>query len=166
MACLRMSLPFTFQYPCGYILGMLHSHYFDNSYCSHFMSHYRQQYLTCGSIMSGQRSELERIVAFSVDILSLGSPSLFHTAIWASSVSRDSGSSPSVMGTGGWNNCLSSQSSMHPLKLLHPTITKDVIRVRSSVPHGIISDYTFNLIPLWYSPLQKACTSFLLKYSL
>jgi hypothetical protein len=41
----------------------------------------KQQSLTCGSIMSGQRSELERMVAFSVDILSLGSPSLFQTAI-------------------------------------------------------------------------------------
>lgn len=59
--------------------------------------------LTCGSIMRGQRSELERIVAFSVDIRSEGSPSLFHMAIWASSVSRVRASSPSVMGTGGYN---------------------------------------------------------------
>jgi hypothetical protein len=81
----------------------------------------KQQFLTCGSIMSGQRSELERMVAFSVDILSLGNPSLFQTAIWASSVSSDSGSRPSVMGTGGWNNRLSSISlavSLHNYKKL------------------------------------------------
>jgi hypothetical protein len=80
MACLSTSLPFL-QISLWIFFYMLHSHYFDNSYCSQFKFPYRQQYLTCGSIMSGQRSELERMVAFSVDILSLGSPSLFHTAI-------------------------------------------------------------------------------------
>ena len=53
-----------------------------------------------GSIMSGQRWQLERMVAFSVDMRSLGSPSLFQPAMEASSVSRVSGSSPSVMGMG------------------------------------------------------------------
>lgn len=54
--------------------------------------------------MSGQRSELERMVAFSVDIRSDGRPSLFQMAICASSVSRVRGSRPSVMGIGGCNN--------------------------------------------------------------
>ena len=53
-----------------------------------------------GSIMSGHRSQLVKMVAFSVDILSLGSPSLFQEAIWASSVNRVNGSSPSKTGIG------------------------------------------------------------------
>jgi len=36
--------------------------------------------ITCGSIINGQRSEFDNIVAFSVDIRSLGSPSLFQIA--------------------------------------------------------------------------------------
>lgn len=56
---------------------------------------------TCGSIINDHRSEFERIVAFSVDILSLGKPSLFHFAIWVSSVSNESGSKPSVIAIGG-----------------------------------------------------------------
>lgn len=52
------------------------------------------------STMSGQRSVLHRMVAFSVDMRSLGSPWLFHVATPASSVSRLKGSRPSVMGMG------------------------------------------------------------------
>jgi len=51
--------------------------------------------------MRGHRSEFVRIVAFSVDILSLGKPSLFHVAICASSVKRDKQSKPSVSGIEG-----------------------------------------------------------------
>lgn len=54
------------------------------------------------STMSGQRSVLHRMVAFSVDMRSLGSPWLFHVATSASSVSRLKGSRPSVMGMGTW----------------------------------------------------------------
>ena len=39
--------------------------------------------------MSGHLRELQRIVAFSVDIESLGSPSLFQPAMIASSVRRE-----------------------------------------------------------------------------
>jgi len=84
-----------------------------------------QQNLTCGSIMSGQRSELDRMVAFSVDILSLGRPSLFQIAIWASSVSRDRGSSPSVIGTGGWNNYVSKMAFVSFLNLWQQVQGKD-----------------------------------------
>lgn len=41
----------------------------------------RKNIFTCGSIINGHRSELVNIVAFSVDILSLGRPSLFQIAI-------------------------------------------------------------------------------------
>lgn len=51
-----------------------------------------------GSIMRGQRSQCVKIVAFSVDILSLGSPSLFQVAIVASSVNMAIKSRPSVIG--------------------------------------------------------------------
>lgn len=51
-----------------------------------------------GSIIRGQRSQCVRIVAFSVDILSLGSPSLFQVATVASSVNMATKSRPSVMG--------------------------------------------------------------------
>lgn len=56
---------------------------------------------TCGSIISGQRSELESIVAFSVLIRSEGRPSFCHIAIVVSSVSMVNGSKPSVIGIGG-----------------------------------------------------------------
>uniref|UniRef100_A0A1I8JGD9 CCHC-type domain-containing protein n=1 Tax=Macrostomum lignano TaxID=282301 RepID=A0A1I8JGD9_9PLAT len=52
-----------------------------------------------GSIISGQRSALVRIVAFSIDMRSLGRPSLFHVAICASSTSMEIGSMFSVVGT-------------------------------------------------------------------
>lgn len=52
------------------------------------------------STMRGQRSVLHRMVAFSVDIRSLGSPWLFQEATSASSVSRVKGSRPFVIGTG------------------------------------------------------------------
>lgn len=54
------------------------------------------------STMRGQRSVLHRMVAFSVDMRSLGRPWLFHVATSASSVSRLKGSRPSVMGMGTW----------------------------------------------------------------
>lgn len=57
--------------------------------------------LTCGSIIRGHRSEFDRIVAFSVDIRSLGKPSLCHFAICVSSVNNARGSRFSVMGTAG-----------------------------------------------------------------
>lgn len=47
---------------------------------------------------------LHRIVAFSVDIRSLGSPWLFQVAISASSVNRDKGSRPEVIGIGTYYN--------------------------------------------------------------
>ena len=55
-----------------------------------------------GSIIRGHLSALVRIVAFSMDMRSLGKFSLFHRAIVAASVSRDSTSSFSVMVMGGW----------------------------------------------------------------
>lgn len=55
----------------------------------------------CGSMMRGQRIELIKMMAFSVDIRSLGSPSLFHAAICASSQTKFSGSMPSVCGISG-----------------------------------------------------------------
>lgn len=51
--------------------------------------------------MRGHLSELDSIVAFSVDIRSLGRPSLCHLAICVSSVNKDKGSNSSVIGTGG-----------------------------------------------------------------
>lgn len=51
-----------------------------------------------GSIIRGQRAQCVRIAAFSVDILSLGSPSLFQAAIVASSVNMAIKSRPSVIG--------------------------------------------------------------------
>lgn len=51
-----------------------------------------------GSIIRGQRAQCVRIVAFSVDILSLGSPSLLQAAIVASSVNMAIRSRPSVIG--------------------------------------------------------------------
>lgn len=51
-----------------------------------------------GSISRGQRSQCVRIAAFSVDILSLGSPSLFQVATVASSVNMEIKSRPSVSG--------------------------------------------------------------------
>ena len=86
-----------------------------------------QKYITCGSIMSGQRSELDRMVAFSVDILSLGRPSLFQTAIWVSSVSRDRGSSPSVIGIGDWNNYILKLSFVSSLHLWQQLEGKDKV---------------------------------------
>ena len=52
------------------------------------------------STMRGQRSVLHRMVAFSVDMRSLGSPWLFQVATSASSVSRVKGSRPFVIGIG------------------------------------------------------------------
>ena len=52
--------------------------------------------------MRGQRSAFVRIMAFSVDMRSLGRFSLFHRAMVAASVSRVSTSKPSVMGMGGY----------------------------------------------------------------
>ena len=58
--------------------------------------------------MSGQRSALVKIVAFSMDIRSDGKSSLFQRAIVAPSVSSARQSRPSVMGICGcmheiWN---------------------------------------------------------------
>lgn len=57
----------------------------------------------CGSMMSGQRSLVVRMAAFSVDILSFGRPWLCQAATVASSVSMRIGSRPSVRGTQTWN---------------------------------------------------------------
>lgn len=57
----------------------------------------------CGSMMSGQRSLVVRMAAFSVDILSFGRPWLCQAATVASSVSMRIGSRPSVRGTETWN---------------------------------------------------------------
>ncbi len=57
----------------------------------------------CGSMMSGQRSLVVRMAAFSVDILSFGRPWLCQAATVASSVSMRTGSRPSVRGTETWN---------------------------------------------------------------
>lgn len=51
--------------------------------------------------MSGQREEYVRMAAFSDDIRSDGSPSLFQEAITASSTIKLSGSTPSVKGIAG-----------------------------------------------------------------
>lgn len=53
--------------------------------------------------MSGQRSLVVRMAAFSVDILSFGRPWLCQAATVASSVSMRTGSRPSVRGTQTWN---------------------------------------------------------------
>ena len=50
--------------------------------------------------MRGQRWQEVRIVAFSVDILSAGSPSFCHAAMSASSVSMVKGSRSGVTGMG------------------------------------------------------------------
>lgn len=55
---------------------------------------------SCGSTMSGQRWQEVRMVAFSVDILSAGSPSFCHAATSASSVSMARGSRSGVEGIG------------------------------------------------------------------
>ncbi|OCT74078.1 hypothetical protein XELAEV_18033042mg [Xenopus laevis] len=52
----------------------------------------------CGSIIRGHRLALIKIVAFSVDILSLDRPSLFHPATVTSSVSMAIGFKPSDIG--------------------------------------------------------------------
>ena len=57
---------------------------------------------SCGSIISGHRSQFVKIVAFSVDIRSLGKFSLFHVAMVALSVNSDSGSRSSVKAIGAW----------------------------------------------------------------
>lgn len=51
--------------------------------------------------MSGQRSELTKIVAFSVDIRSPGKPQLFHSATRASSVNKFKTSKSGVRGIVG-----------------------------------------------------------------
>ena len=55
---------------------------------------------SCGSIMSGQRSQLVKIVAFSILIRSPGKPSLFQPAISASSIKRVKTSKSGVIGMG------------------------------------------------------------------
>lgn len=55
-----------------------------------------------GSTMRGQRSQLVRMVAFSVDIRSAGSPSFCQAATSASSVSMVRGSRDGVTGIGTW----------------------------------------------------------------
>lgn len=52
------------------------------------------------STMRGHRWVLQRMVAFSVDVRSLGSPWLLQAATSAASVRRLRGSSPGVMGMG------------------------------------------------------------------
>lgn len=66
---------------------------------------WRLERLTDDVVMRGVRRhslQLVRMVAFCVDILSPGRPSLFHWATVASSVSMDTGSMPSVIGIGIW----------------------------------------------------------------
>ena len=59
---------------------------------------------SCGSIINGHRSALVKMVAFSIDMRSLGRFSLFHRAIVAPSVSRERTSKPCVIGMGTcWN---------------------------------------------------------------
>ncbi len=58
--------------------------------------------------MRGHLSALVKMVAFSMDMRSLGRFSLFHRAMVAPSVSRDRMSRPDVMGMGTWkkvNSC-------------------------------------------------------------
>lgn len=58
-------------------------------------------FYNCGSIISGHRIEFIKMIAFSVDMRSLGKPSLFHAAICASSQIKSKGSMPSVCGISG-----------------------------------------------------------------
>lgn len=77
-------------------------------FCPRCMTLRSAPYLFCihlipccgGSIIRGQCLQFVRIVAFSVDILSLGSPSLSHAAIVPSSVNVAIGPRPSVTGIG------------------------------------------------------------------
>ena len=55
-----------------------------------------------GSTMRGQRWQVVRMVAFSVDILSAGRPSFCHMAMSALSVSMVRGSRSGVTGMGTW----------------------------------------------------------------
>lgn len=55
-----------------------------------------------GSTMSGQRSQLRRMVAFSTDMRSAGRPSFCQAATSASSISILRGSRVGVTGTGVW----------------------------------------------------------------
>lgn len=57
----------------------------------------------CGSMISGQRSLVVKMAAFSFDIRSFGKPWLCQAATVASSVSMMTGSRPSVRGTETWN---------------------------------------------------------------
>lgn len=56
----------------------------------------------CGSIINGHRVAFVRMIAFSVDILSLGRPSLCQVAIVASSQIKFNESVPSVCGISGY----------------------------------------------------------------
>ena len=71
--------------------------------------------------MSGHRSALVRIVAFSMDIRSLGRFSLFQWAIVAPSVNSCRTSKPSVTGMGGWikEKALKKKKSVKIIKLHH-----------------------------------------------
>mmetsp|Transcript_29036 Transcript_29036/g.94621 ORF Transcript_29036/g.94621 Transcript_29036/m.94621 type:complete len:303 (-) Transcript_29036:156-1064(-) len=65
---------------------------------------------TCGSIMSGHRSQLLMMAPFSTDTVSLGRPWLIMSATLPSSTSMSSGRTPSVVGTSrcsrsGTHNC-------------------------------------------------------------
>mmetsp|Transcript_13737 Transcript_13737/g.31798 ORF Transcript_13737/g.31798 Transcript_13737/m.31798 type:complete len:251 (+) Transcript_13737:2960-3712(+) len=60
---------------------------------------------SCGSIMSGQRLQLQMMAPFCTDTESEGRPSLHHDAISASSVRTSRGSMPSVMGI--WRSMMS-----------------------------------------------------------
>lgn len=79
-----------------------------------------------GSIISGQRVECCSIVAFSVDMPSMGSPSLFQVAICASSDSSASGSTPCVCGIWGYFQCkqLSNCASRLSASSTHVHLTK------------------------------------------
>ena len=59
---------------------------------------------SCGSIISGHLSALVSMVAFSIDMRSLGRFSLFHNATVAASVNNASTSNPSVLGIDGYMN--------------------------------------------------------------
>ena len=96
----------------------------------------------CGSIISGQRSAFDRMVAFSADILSLGRPSLHQLAIWASSVSKLIGSRFSDIGIGSLSclrygtQCLSIKSRRYCL-VKQPTYEMNAVTSKTSP--GIVS---------------------------
>lgn len=94
------------------------------------------------STMRGQRSVLHRMVAFSVDMRSLGSPWLFQVATSASSVSRLKGSRPSVMGMGTCSGRMSSLRRDGVARLLHGNVTQRPVALRQVVASQAPCDKT------------------------